>query len=213
MDPANPPLPSPRYLPFHPVSGSHTSILISESLAGLIVAATRQNAGRFFTEAGGTLSPGGINAPAATACANVMVVSGRFSAARLSQVAATAKPGVARRISTKASKQVCTRRTSFTNIPPDRKLKEAKSYQNRYRLKMNSAKLTFAWGGSGRIPDFTSRRSHADFRSPFSGSLADYDFYIPAKRVEKIHEAFHGKSIQTIIRQSGYFRLIYFQYF
>src|SRR6185312_17445590 len=98
MPPAKPPLPTPRYLPFHPVSGIHTSILISESFAGLIVAATRQNAGRFFTEAGGTLAPGGIKAPASTGCARLMVVSGSLSAARLSQVAAMAEPGMARRI-------------------------------------------------------------------------------------------------------------------
>src|ERR1041384_3067072 len=90
MAPAKPPLPCPRYLPFHPVSGSHTSILMSESLAGLRVAATRQNAGRFFTEAGGALARGGMNAPAATVCASVMVVSGRLSVARLSHVAAKA---------------------------------------------------------------------------------------------------------------------------
>src|SRR5579864_3359697 len=118
MDPANPPLPTPRYRPFQPVSGSHTSNLISESLAGLIVAATRQNAGRFFTEAGGTFSPGGINAPAATGCADVMVVSGRFSAARLSQVAAMAERGMARKITTKVSKQVCATRTAITNTLP-----------------------------------------------------------------------------------------------
>src|SRR6476646_1383160 len=118
MDPANPPVPCPRYLPFQPVSGSHTSILISESLAGLIVAATRQNAGRFFTEAGGSLAPGGINAPVATGCADVMVVSGRFSVARLSQVAALAEPGMDRRIRTKVSKQVCARRTAITNTLP-----------------------------------------------------------------------------------------------
>src|ERR1700760_3775300 len=115
MPPANPPLPSPRYLPFHPVSGSHTSILISESLAGLIVAATRQNAGRFFTEAGGALAPGGTNAPAATGCADVMVVSGKFSAARLSQVAALAEPGMAKRITSKANEQVCAKRTAITD--------------------------------------------------------------------------------------------------
>src|SRR6185312_9691799 len=109
MPPAKPPLPSPRYLPFHPVSGSHTSILISESLVGLIVAATRQNAGRFFTEAGGTIAPGGMNAPAATGCANVMVVSGSLSAARLSQVAAMAELERARRIRSKV------RRTGVTN--------------------------------------------------------------------------------------------------
>src|SRR6476646_8516079 len=89
MDPAKPPLPSPRYLPFHPESGSQTSILISESLAGLMLAATRQNAGRFLTAAAGTPG-GGTNAPASTGCASVIVVSGSLSAARLSQVAAMA---------------------------------------------------------------------------------------------------------------------------
>src|SRR5579864_3875775 len=118
MPPANPPFPSPRYFLFQPVSGSHTSILISESFAGLIVAATRQNAGRFFTEAGGALAPEGINAPAAIGSADVMVVSGRFSAAMLSQVAAMAEPGMARRMRTKVSKQVCARRTTITNTLP-----------------------------------------------------------------------------------------------
>ena len=73
--------------------------------------------------------------PAATGCADVMVVSGRFSAARLSQVAAMAEPGMARRIRTKVSKQVCARRTTVTNNLPIEKLEEAKSYQNRYLLK------------------------------------------------------------------------------
>src|SRR5579859_1335767 len=91
MDPANPPLPSPRYLPFHPASGSHTSILISESLAGLSVAATRQNAGRFLVATAGMPNAGGAtNAPASTCCAKLIVVSGSFNAARLSQVAAMA---------------------------------------------------------------------------------------------------------------------------
>src|SRR5690242_11683232 len=91
MDPAKPPLPCPRYLPFQPVSGSHTSILMSESLAGLMVAVTRQNAGRFLVDGAGTPEPdGGTNAPASTGCADVMVVSGSFNAARLSQVAAIA---------------------------------------------------------------------------------------------------------------------------
>src|ERR1044071_55034 len=99
MDPANPPLPSPRYLPFHPESGSHTSILISESLAGFRVAATRQNAGRFLVAAAGMpKADGGTNAPASTGCASVMVVSSSFSAARLSQVAARAEcaPAISR---------------------------------------------------------------------------------------------------------------------
>src|SRR5262245_1514362 len=96
MNPAKPPLPCPRYFPFQPVSGIQTSILISESLAGLMVACTRQNAGRFLTEAGGALAPGGTNCPAATCCAEVMVVSGSLSAARLSQEAGAAFPRTAR---------------------------------------------------------------------------------------------------------------------
>src|SRR5579871_6034765 len=88
MVPAKPPLPCPRYFPFHPVSGNQISTLMSESGAGLSVAMTRQKAGRFFTEAAGAVEPGGINAPAATGCADVMVVSASFNVARLSQVAA-----------------------------------------------------------------------------------------------------------------------------
>jgi hypothetical protein len=64
---------------------------MSESLAGLIMAVTRQNAGRFLADAAGTPEPdGGTNAPASTGCADVMVISGSFNAARLSQVAARA---------------------------------------------------------------------------------------------------------------------------
>jgi hypothetical protein len=39
-------LPTAWNLPFHPAIGSQTSTLMSESLDGWIVAATRQNAGR-----------------------------------------------------------------------------------------------------------------------------------------------------------------------
>src|SRR5712691_8523070 len=58
---------------------------MSESLVGLSVAATRQNAGRLLkacVAAGGAAAPpaaGGLNAPALTACARVMVVFGRVS--------------------------------------------------------------------------------------------------------------------------------------
>src|ERR1700722_11915904 len=44
-DPAQPKLPAVKSLPFQPDSGSHTSILISESMLGFNVAATRQKAG------------------------------------------------------------------------------------------------------------------------------------------------------------------------
>jgi hypothetical protein len=39
-------LPTAWNLPFQPDAGSHTSILMSESLDGLLVIATRQKAGR-----------------------------------------------------------------------------------------------------------------------------------------------------------------------
>ena len=92
MVPAQAPLPTDCRFPFHPVSGSQTSILISESLTGVRVAATRQNAGRFWND-GGLLAfracgTGGVKAPAATASAVVMVVFLSFSAVRLSHVEA-----------------------------------------------------------------------------------------------------------------------------
>src|SRR5262245_10335869 len=61
--------------PFQPVTGNHTSILMSESAVGFNVAATRQNAGseRFGWK------PGTANAPASTCAAVVIVVSGSAS--------------------------------------------------------------------------------------------------------------------------------------
>jgi hypothetical protein len=53
--------------------GSHTSILISESLDGLRVAATRQNAGR----SGKALLVVNVSAPAT--CADVIEVFGKAS--------------------------------------------------------------------------------------------------------------------------------------
>src|SRR5690348_16148415 len=73
-------------------SGSQTSILISESLLGFKVAATRQNAGRSLYAAFGLgpRPPGKVKAPAAIGCAKVNVVSESLSEARLSQVVASA---------------------------------------------------------------------------------------------------------------------------
>ena len=45
MVPAQPPLPTASYLPFQSVAGSQISALISESLVGVMVVVTRQNAG------------------------------------------------------------------------------------------------------------------------------------------------------------------------
>jgi hypothetical protein len=45
MEPASPPSPTAWSFPFHPAAGSHTSMLMSESLVGLDVNAIRQNGG------------------------------------------------------------------------------------------------------------------------------------------------------------------------
>src|ERR1051326_6342772 len=95
MYPAKPPLPMPRKSWFQPVRGIQTSILMAESLAGASVACTRQNAGRFFANRlapGSDAPPGGTKAPAAICCAEVIVVPGSLSVARVSQLAAKARP-------------------------------------------------------------------------------------------------------------------------
>src|SRR5690349_16500491 len=91
MVPAHAPLPTDCKFPFHPFSGSQTSILISESAAGVIVAATRQNAGRLRKDWGCFplgAGRGDVNVPAATVSAIVMAVFFSLRAVRLSQVAA-----------------------------------------------------------------------------------------------------------------------------
>src|SRR5580765_6955409 len=74
--------------------GSHTSTLMSESLLGVSVAATRQNSGKSlygFVRASPRRPPsGGANLPDATTSARVIVAAFNAVAARLSQVAATA---------------------------------------------------------------------------------------------------------------------------
>src|SRR5215469_14700992 len=88
MLPANPPLPTPSYFPFHPEAGIQTSSLMSDSFAGLISATTRQNAGSSLNAAG--CGPAGAsNAPAATTCAELMVVSGSLRPVRRSHEAGT----------------------------------------------------------------------------------------------------------------------------
>src|SRR5258708_24953020 len=77
MFPAQPPLPTCSYLPFHAAAaGSHSSNLIWESLVGLAVAFTTQCAGTFSV--------------AAAISADVTVVCGTFRPARLSHVCAHA---------------------------------------------------------------------------------------------------------------------------
>src|SRR4029434_2006856 len=108
---------------FQPAAGIHTSNLMSESVVGLTVAATRQNAGTFLYEAGigsagglgGVHAPAaagrvcedaeigvagawaGVNAPAATELATVIVVFGSLRLVRLSHVAAMDDEGPIRR--------------------------------------------------------------------------------------------------------------------
>src|SRR6184192_2874354 len=57
MLPAHPPFPTAWSLPFHPDAGIQTSILMSESIDGAIVAATRQNAGTAGTDGGASARP------------------------------------------------------------------------------------------------------------------------------------------------------------
>src|SRR5437879_9472977 len=90
MTPAKPPLPTAWNFPFHPQTGSQTSILMSESLEGANTAPTRQNPGRVENcEAAGPPAVGGVKAPAATVFADVIVVFGNLREARLSQDAAS----------------------------------------------------------------------------------------------------------------------------
>src|SRR5262252_2441010 len=65
-------------------------MLISESVLGLIVAATRQNAGRSANAFPPPPRPAGAaaNFPASTDCASVIVVSASFNPARASQFGA-----------------------------------------------------------------------------------------------------------------------------
>src|SRR5512143_701502 len=98
MTPAQPPFPTDCSLRFQFEVGSQTSTLISESLEGLRVAATRQNSGRSLYALAVLPFPAALgweNCPAGTICAIVMVASGSASEARLSHVAANAGDAIA----------------------------------------------------------------------------------------------------------------------
>src|SRR6266849_3949328 len=87
MTPAASPLPTARNFPFHPSTGNHTSSLMAESLVGVIVTRTRQNAR-------GVLN--GV-APAGTTAVRVMLAAGIASPTRLSHdPAAMTRTGAAR---------------------------------------------------------------------------------------------------------------------
>jgi hypothetical protein len=91
--PVNAPFPTAWSFPFHPSAGIQTSTLMSESLEGVSVAATRQNAGSAAycracpSDSDRPGGIGGVNAPAATTSAVVIVPSGSNSDARLSHAA------------------------------------------------------------------------------------------------------------------------------
>src|SRR5260370_37171609 len=91
MLPAKPPFPTPWYLPFHPVAGIHTSILMSESAAGLISAVTRQKAGTSLNTAGMGAGLSSSNFPAPTHSAAGIAAAGILG--RLKRSAAAAIPG------------------------------------------------------------------------------------------------------------------------
>src|SRR5437667_7654204 len=95
MAPFHAPLPTAWYFVFQLSAGSQTSILMSESLDGFAVSATRQNAGRSANALPPRPArpPGCVNAPAATSCAESIVAPGSVSDFRLSQVAACAADG------------------------------------------------------------------------------------------------------------------------
>src|SRR5579884_324356 len=86
MLPAKPPLPTPCSRRFHLATGSHTSILISESALGVAVICTRQKAGSDLKIGSGP-SPskwgrgGGVKAPAGITWAEVTPAAGSDASA------------------------------------------------------------------------------------------------------------------------------------
>src|SRR5437764_11240146 len=101
MEPVNAPFPTAWNLPFQLAAGIQTSILMSDSGAGLSVAAIRQNAGRLLAACRApALLPGGTNAPASTEAASVIVAFGSAVAASCSHVFAlpAASPRPARAV-------------------------------------------------------------------------------------------------------------------
>src|SRR5258706_8671748 len=98
IEPVNAPLPTAWNFWFQSADGNQTSIAMSESLDGLSLAATRQNARGAVTVAFASSAAVpfdvGLNGPASTARASVMVAFGSESAASFSQaVAASSRWG------------------------------------------------------------------------------------------------------------------------
>src|SRR5437762_4179323 len=97
MDPANAPLPTCWNLPFQPETGIHTSVLMSESDEGVIVSSSRQNAGRLAIGRGVSVpATGGVNDPAGTRYAAVILASASFNVAATRSHAASFTVSAAR---------------------------------------------------------------------------------------------------------------------
>src|SRR5262245_20511151 len=86
--PASPPFPTCCSLEFQPAAGSQTSKTICESDEGLMTPVTRHDAGRPASCG----PPGTANVPAGIDWADVIMVFGRGSVVRLSQLAPSAVP-------------------------------------------------------------------------------------------------------------------------
>ena len=108
-------------MPFHPDSGNQTSDLMSESLDGLIVSVTRQKAGRPAAACAATAPPpGGVNAPVATAFADVTVEFGSVSEAARRSHAAADTDGVCACAKVHESRTHATANTVFIDTSPRR---------------------------------------------------------------------------------------------
>src|SRR5258708_7675799 len=96
---------------------------MSESAVGLISAVTRQNTGRFLAAAGCEIAPGGVNAPAATSFAEVIVVSASLRPLKLSHVAAaTAVCALQAMNTTTTGKDRAMVRQMFIVLPPNQEI-------------------------------------------------------------------------------------------
>src|SRR5688572_20553896 len=149
MLPFQPPLPTAWNLPFQPDAGSHSSILMSDSLVGVSVAATRQNAGRSANGLAPPRPPGWVKAPAPTGWAIVTAPLLSLAVARLSHVAAAAaRPS---NISSAAHAAVTTRAERFVC--------ECISYLVRYRA---AGPTTFGNHEDTKRSKLTKRKSRRE---------------------------------------------------
>src|SRR6478609_12065486 len=98
MVPAHPPFPTACSFEFQPADGSHTSILISESVEGLSVAETRQNAGSavYAVRVSPAAALGGRKAPGATISATSICPDASVSDRRSLHDAPAAVTGLVR---------------------------------------------------------------------------------------------------------------------